>query len=696
VINKPLFIKIACFLSLGLLYNASATTLPTGQADADELTISAYLYSLPHPPGYPIFITISHPIIRLLAHFTTVAHAANIVAGWYGVITLFVIYETLNTVVNSITHQKQPTILISGISTIIIAFSYHFWLYSTIFEIFTFSTLCTAITIYSCFRWYYFQKPKWYWLSWLTFGILISHIQLGILLLPGWLLMQWFSFHQRPKNNFRTCIQQNVIGFIVAACVFFCINGLLFIQNHNQLNSWGMTASLKGWITHIARQDYSGVNLERDSDRQTMIPAYIFDDQTIKSMSMYLQMISQSCSPLIAVLLLISCIIGWKKHRQETAIISLWFITSGIALAGYMRLSSFTFEPLLYQGIGERQFSLSLIPIALLIALGIESISQIIGRSTKKVKCAFLLVVILNIGYQIANNMSVLTHKQNRTVAYQQAKTRLDSVESNALIICSNDIDCYSLFYIQDIEKYRTDVFVLSHKPVYKLSVISHNTSLYPYPTITAQDYFPLLLSWNVTKRPTYLASGINYYVDYIGLESGPFYLKPTPPFLFKVETTIPQNITAEPLPDFLSIPIDTNNKYALGIRESIGNSLAYAGYLTLRYQQPNSANVFLNQALQIDSTNRQTYKIINEQQQIQTYLKPTEPLSALAYVSLGDKADKEQQLQSAETYYRQATYKDPTNINALTTLRDFYQKYGIYDKASEIGQHLGIMSTAQ
>ncbi len=704
MILKRLLIPIGFFVLLSCVYGFSSTVLPTGHADSDELITIANFNSVAHPPGFPLFIFVSHGLLKLLP-FLPVAHAANLLAGVYQasatVIFGYLIRQILSHLVKK-SSASFPINLATITATGLLAFSYQWWLYGTIFEIYSFTALLTGLTLLLAFRWYYqpkFSFNAYFWATWIMAGLLVGHFQLALLLLPGlclMLLQKQLRFPQKTSTLFLAA-GRGILLFIIT---FFLSNSLLFFQNqHGQTFSWGMIQTFTGWLNHLTRKDYTGFNLEQNTDYQTsfVLPT-TFDATTIKSVVQYIQMLFTYYGLVGMLFFLIGLFYIWKKDRPLALILTTYFFCTSIFLAGYMRLSSLSFQSTLFTGVGERQFSMGMGIVAIGIAFGIFALYEYIFLKLNRRKTLIVVLIsLLLISVQISENKSVFTRRSSRTIAYAVAKERLEAVPTNSLIICSTDVDCYSLFYQHSIEHVRPDVLVLPHIVAYKFLQITQDTALYPYLNFTQPDYLAQLISWNVHQRPVYLTSGMNYYADYIGLESGPFFLAPVHQ-LFKVSTILPATMAAEPIPAYISsTPMDTKNKHAQGIVNVFANNDAYAAYIALRYQFPEVAQSYLSNALTLDPSNRQTHQLNLQQTQVANSMKVIQDKITVAdYEKAAGAAEKLQQLDQAERLYRQATYLDPTHISALTKLRDFYIKYGASEPAQIIDQHIGIMSSVK
>ncbi len=666
------------------IYGMSSSPFPSGYADSDELITAAFFHSVAHPPGFPLFISISHLALKFL-WFLPPAQAANYLAGVFQTgATIFFFFLIRDMLRDSVKKNRN---LIAFAATGITAFSYHWWLYATVFEITSFTNLLATCTLWCAYHWHQSStiNNRWFWLTWILSGILLSHFQLAILLFPGLLILLLAKTKHIPLI---------ISGIGVTVIIFGIANTLLFVQNQNRLPiSWEFQNTSTGWFNHITRRDYVGFNPEINTNYHTAFPIPSqLDHISLMSISDYLSDIWGYFSPMGVLLALIGIISLWKKDRLLASIITSQFILTGPFLAAYMRLSQYQFEPNLLKGMGERQFVINQFAIGLSIGFGMAVLTIFFQKHfSKKLSWLYMFAVSL-IGIEIFSNRSLFTTNTSRQIAYQLASTRLNQAVPGSLIICTNDVDCYSLLYLSNALKIRSDVEVLPHVLAYKTAYLSTHPTIYPYHDASLPDFFPQLLAWNIAHRPAvYLTSGVDFYPDYFGWETGPFFLEPIGQ-LFKFTTTMPTQLHSSSIPSFIH-PISTydpRDKYGKGILETIANNYAYAGFLSLKYQQVDAAAQYFQTALKIDPHNTQSQVMYENRDNYAAKLKST-PLqnTVAAYLKTATEQEKNKNNKTAESLFRQATYIDPLNESAITELSHFYARHNQLQQAAIYTQHL-------
>lgn len=113
-----------------------------------------------------------------------------------------------------------------------------------------------------------------------------------------------------------------------------------------------------------------------------------------------------------------------------------------------------------------------LIPIVILFAFGLSGIFDFLQRfKSSKLLIAIVIVIAIIIPIQSLAQFWKVNDKSQYWMAYDYNTQMLDSLPRNAVLIANNhdmnnDIELFSLAYLQIVEKYRTDVMVISDTPV--------------------------------------------------------------------------------------------------------------------------------------------------------------------------------------------------------------------------------------
>jgi hypothetical protein len=202
------------------------------------------------------------------------------------------------------------------------------------------------------------------------------------------------------------------------------------------------------------------------------------------------------------ILGLIGAFFHFKKDKKDAWTVLLFFLLTGVAVVLYTNHKPF--EP------RERDYAFvgSFYAFAIWIGLGVVAIYELLKENMKKPGTAVLVSVLclaLVPGIMAKENWD--DHdRSNRYVAREIAKAYLDSCAPNAILFTNGDNDTFPLWYVQEVEKYRTDVRVVN------LSLL--NTDWY-IDQMKRQTYdgkpVPFSFTWNEYKQGT---RDVIYYQD--------------------------------------------------------------------------------------------------------------------------------------------------------------------------------------
>ena len=155
---------------------------------------------------------------------------------------------------------------------------------------------------------------------------------------------------------------------------------------------------------------------------------------------------------------LIGFIFQLSKDKRTFWVMLVFFLFTGLALKIY--LNERPFEP------RERDYALvgSFYVFAMWIGFGVyalyETCSEFISR---KIALPLVAIVCLLAGPIMLAKENWNDHdRSGRKTALAMARKYLDSVDENAILFTIGDNDTFALWYLQEIEEYRTDVRVIN------------------------------------------------------------------------------------------------------------------------------------------------------------------------------------------------------------------------------------------
>jgi hypothetical protein len=216
---------------------------------------------------------------------------------------------------------------------------------------------------------------------------------------------------------------------------------------------------------------------------------------------------------------LIGMFFNYKQSQRVFGVIAMLFILTGVALVVY--LNSPPVEP------RERDYIYagSYFAFAIWIGLGVLSIGQLLFRYIKNLKASAIVATALGLTVPII--MAVENwddhDRSNRYFSVDSAKNFLSSCADEAILFTGGDNDTFPLWYVQEVEDFRTDmrVIVLSYfntdwyidqmtRKAYKSEPVPFSIDKNLYRQGGPNDYLPFIESPNIKGNAISLKAFMN------------------------------------------------------------------------------------------------------------------------------------------------------------------------------------------
>jgi hypothetical protein len=177
---------LAGLIAFSVYFRTLAASISWG--DSPELTSAAYFAGVPHPTGYPLYMTLAHVFMRVWP-FGSIAHRMNLLAALSGAAAVALIYLLL---LRS-SHSRWASL----VTALAFAFSTTFWSQAVIAEHYPFEILCIAGVLGCVLTWDRRGERHWLFTSALVYGLCLTHHMMSLLLAPGLLYFALTSPHRR-------------------------------------------------------------------------------------------------------------------------------------------------------------------------------------------------------------------------------------------------------------------------------------------------------------------------------------------------------------------------------------------------------------------------------------------------------------------------------------------------------------------
>lgn len=584
LIPLSLFLFFACIYFLNLSRSVYA-------GDVGDLITAAYVFGVPHPPGYPLF--------SLLGYFFSHAFPLSSVAFRVGSISA--ISSALGVVffyyaINKVTKNA----LISLLTACILGLNYLYWFYAEIAEVFALNNFFVCLLLYLGISCYESKKKIYFFLLSFCFGLALTNHHTILLLFPSLVIL---SFSQ-----VRNYITHDRKASIIAACLFLLgFSVYLYIPIASRTNppvNWGNVTDLESFLHVLLRKDYG-------TFAAGAFPQSNFPQLLLIVKSYFLTIISQLTLPVVCFSLL--GIVSSLKIRRKIALsVLLAFILSGPVFIAYARIPIHTS---FLMGVYERFFIMSTILLLFFFPLGLLFVIKTITPYFRKesliaIQGVFFIIPILLFFYNFPK-----TNLSKVYIGDNLGKDMLAFLPKNAVLGISSDTKLFNTWYMHYVVGMRKDVTIINLGNMTSSSYFAALTSKYKkeHPEITDRKKIARETMLAITqKRLIFSSDPLMLSEQYIWIPYGITYQlvkagkKPTKKEYITLSNTIWNS---------LHIPQRSEKEVALGsltisdIPTIYANALIEAGnFILSEYQDSKTAERYFDMAKTTDGTNPRVY----------------------------------------------------------------------------------------
>ena len=444
--------------------------------DAAEFAAAVPTLGITHPSGFPLYMLLGK-LFTILVPFGNMAFRVNLFSAATTSFALVVFYYALRSLLTIEKNWSNPSkaTAIAFISSLTLGFSQMIWHEATYAEVYPLYILFAISFIWCLAKWRETKNLCFVYALIFLMGLsLTNHLSI-IVYFPGiafFILLFW----SRKILQFRPIIL-SIFLFILPLSLYLYFplrakdNPEFYFKALNAGSPAGAADSVEQFA---AASLNSSLSLTQNSLAYfANISSDIFEEfpliVLIISAAGLFFLFFRDKKLWFAVLIFLGLgsfgVIGGLTHGQPYNGIVWWFLRY--------------FLPYL------------LIPIAILFAFGLSGIFDFLYRLKSKChsaldaeskipasagmtqRIAFVIIIslVLSIPIQSLVKFWKINNKSQYWIAYDYNTQMLDSLPRNAVLIANNhdmnnDIELFSLAYLQIVGKYRTDVMVISDTPV--------------------------------------------------------------------------------------------------------------------------------------------------------------------------------------------------------------------------------------
>jgi cytochrome c-type biogenesis protein CcmH/NrfG len=500
-----------CFvLSLALYIKTMAAS--SSFWDSGEFIATAYTLGIPHSPGTPLYVLVGRVFTLLPLWFFSIAQRVNLLSAFCGAVGVFFVYllvvRFLDVTMGKSRGQGDAVIKVVGglVGALFIAFSDTYWNNAIEAEVYAMSTALMGFMTWLALRWG--DDPKSQrstYLVLLLFYLLALSVgfHLGTILAISGIFFFVLMTREKGFTDGEFVLACVGVGIFVADATIYR-NGrltLLFLGLYGVAVVWMWTRGrrfpavatglfLLGLSVHLYLKIRSGHNPSIDEGnpetwrnlywvlrREQYPPMNVLKRKAgllfqLGHFNRYFQSQFQLASVYVAKLnvgSLIPLALGvWGMVDQFTKDRKTWvmlFVTTVVVSLGLVVFLNFSATE-----VRERDYfySPAFYYFAVYIGIGAASLlgelrGMLERRGARTAPAVYGLAVVLVVLPLFTLKAHYFTHDRSRNYtcpAY--ARNMLIGLDKDAILFTNGDNDTFPLWYIQEVEGYRTDVKVVN------------------------------------------------------------------------------------------------------------------------------------------------------------------------------------------------------------------------------------------
>ena len=189
------FAPILLVLLLGAGY--LATLLPGIGYSGDTIKFQylGHLLGIPHPPGYPLYMTLNY--LMSLLPFGSLAYKANLFSALCAVLACAALYALLL--------RLRVRHFMAFAAALTYGFSQAFWSQAVVAEVYTLHIFLMALVLYLLVSWHVTRNDRYFYLATAFYALSFGNHLLAITLLPAVIYLVWVtdrSVFVQPRKVF--------------------------------------------------------------------------------------------------------------------------------------------------------------------------------------------------------------------------------------------------------------------------------------------------------------------------------------------------------------------------------------------------------------------------------------------------------------------------------------------------------------
>lgn len=403
--------------------------------DSGELITAAYTLGVAHPPGSPTWCLLAK--LFTFIPLGSLAYRVNLLSAFFASMTVLLIYIIMLRLARGSPFRH----LASLAGSLLIAFSYSFWSYAVVAEVYSLNTFFIALVILLLLCWRERRERVYLYLLAFSLGLGIGNHYTIILILPAVLL---FILLEKP-SAFK--IETSLL------IVFFLLTGLsifLYLPLRSLANppiDFCNPETLKSFLKVILRRAYEPPELTH-SGKEFL--AY-FD--------VYVRSLARQFSFPLVWLGVAGCWLLSRKDRLAGLFSLLVFYAYSLGIIFLSGKSPF--PPPLEETCRISLYTPSYLIYGLWLGALVGSLGEKISRGNRKISYVVSGFILLSTLLLLKANYFE-NDKSNYTFAYDYGREVLEALEPGPILFTNGDQPLFILYYLHYVEGLKPDLVLLS------------------------------------------------------------------------------------------------------------------------------------------------------------------------------------------------------------------------------------------
>lgn len=417
------------FLPLVFLYGGTAAPTVTGE-DSGELVTAAWTLDVAHPPGYPLWLLITHVFQGLFQGAANPAEAANIASG----VTTAVAMALLAV----LAYQVTRSFVAAWVGALICGLGHETWNHATITEVYALNLLILAACLILFRHWAAAPSNKRLFALAVVYGAGLTHHPTFQLFLPVFAI----AIVCRRPRTLKSVKEMSIAigGLVLPFVVYFQV---LIAAANDPWISWGVKPTVASVFEHWMREIYwTGLDKTDLTVAKLWAKLVTFTNFMLRELS------------LPGLLLGFGGLV--YLFRRSRLFGGLCLSLACVGTLGLLFVVRFDIER-------EDLFTsrVFLMPAYVVLGLGIAvsvayGLSRLRDPYLSRARYLVLLLPVVVAGFQFKAH-----DRSDYRIVEKYARAILSKLPKDAVLIPGGDTSTFPVLYLQKVQKERRDVRII-------------------------------------------------------------------------------------------------------------------------------------------------------------------------------------------------------------------------------------------